>query len=141
MNKFLLLLIAFSVIFSTGCSSSVTVKGTVKYPDGEPLTRGIVFFQNAARTLMYQGTLQPDGSFALGVLKDGDGIPPGDYLAWISNANTDFEIIIDPKYVSPQTSGLTYSIDTKRSNIEIIVERPSGTRKPPLSHKPDLPAE
>jgi len=138
MSKFLFSVLAIAIILTTGCSGKVNVTGTVKYPDGEPLTKGNVFFRNAEGTLAFQGTLKPDGSFALGEIKDGDGIPPGNYSAWIAGANaTDYardaagnlgqqiySVIIDPKYESPETSGLKYTIDKGNTRLEITVERP-----------------
>ena len=134
-----LLFIAFAIIFTSGCSGKSSVTGTVKYPDGEPLTQGAVFFRNAAGTQMYQGALKPDGSFALGEIKDGDGIPPGDYTAWIAGANDEiYELdaegnptgrrinmeIIAPKFTSPETSDLSYTVGKGNNKIDILVERP-----------------
>ena len=123
-----------------GCSDKITVKGTVKFSDGEPVTRGSVFFGNAAGTHQYYGVIKPDGSFSLGGLKDGEGIPMGKYSAWLAGVNTSeygvdergkswerVSIIMDPKFGIPQTSGLSYDIQGK-TNIEITVERPPAAR-------------
>ena len=126
------------IILTAGCSDKVSVTGTVKYSGGEPLTKGSVFFRNAEGTRAYQGALKPDGSFALGEIEDGDGIPPGTYSVWIAGANTtDYvrdaagnlgkqtqSVLIDPKYESPETSELTYTINKSRMRLEITVERP-----------------
>lgn len=140
MNRtFLLHTLIFALLVLTGCSGKVNVTGTVKYPDGTPLAQGNVFFRNADKTRMYQGTLQPDGSFALGELQDGDGIPSGTYAAWIAGANTsDYErnaagvpvgkkidtILIDTKYESPDTSGLSFTVGGGKNVLEITVEKP-----------------
>ncbi|MCL2006321.1 MAG: carboxypeptidase-like regulatory domain-containing protein [Planctomycetaceae bacterium] len=137
LNKFLFF-VAFAILFTTGCTDKVRVTGTVKYTDGEALTQGSVFFRNAEGTHMFHGALDQNGAFALGEIRDGDGIPSGTYTAWIAGANTsDYEqdaagnllgrmvsIIIDPKYESPETSGLSFMIDKSRHRIEIEVERP-----------------
>ena len=137
LNKFSFF-VAFAIIFTTGCSDKVSVTGTVKYTDGEPLTQGSVFFRNTDGTHMFHGALDSSGAFALGEIRDGDGIPSGTYTAWIAGANTsDYEqdaagnllgrtvsIVIDPKYESPETSGLSFEIDKSRNRIEIEVERP-----------------
>ena len=138
MKRFLLLL-AVAFIFTSGCSDKVGVNGTVKFSDGEPLTQGTVFFRNAEGTRMYQGALQTDGSFALGEIRDGDGIPSGSYTAWIAGANrTDYArdadgnltgkqvnvVLIDPKYETPETADLSFTIEQKKTRIDILVERP-----------------
>jgi len=128
-----------ALLVITGCSGKVNVTGTAKFPDGTPLAKGNVFFRNADKTQMYQGTLQSDGSFALGEIEDGDGIPPGTYAAWIAGANTsDYQrnaagdpagriietVLIDKKYESPDTSGLSFTVGGGRNVIEITVDKP-----------------
>jgi hypothetical protein len=138
-----ILLIVTLIIFATlisGCSGKVSVTGSVKYSDGEPLAKGSVCFRNEEGTRMFQGALKPNGTFDLGEIMDGDGIPAGKYSAWIAGANTtDYvrtargdltnqqthEILIDPKFESPETSGLTFEIERgKKANLDITVERP-----------------
>lgn len=90
--------------------------------------------------VMFQGGLQKDGRFSIGEWKDGDGIPPGQYRVWIANANKIEnvydktgekiinrieKIVIDKKYESPETSGLTFEIKPGEKNvIEIIIKKP-----------------
>jgi len=142
-GNFLLLLGVLVLVLIAGCSGKSSVSGAVTYmDDGQPLTRGDVFFRNADGTRMYQGAIKPDGSFALGEIKDGDGIPPGSYKVWIANANTtDYDldeegrpkstrmieiVLIDPKYTSPATSDLTFEIKSgERKSLDIVVEAPS----------------
>jgi hypothetical protein len=134
------LFFAMILLTTLGCSDKITVKGTVKFSDGEPLTKGEVFFGNAAGTHQYYGSIKPDGSFSLGGLKDGEGIPAGKYSVWLVRVNlTEYgtdergrgwvneTIIVDPRFEQPQTSGLSFDID-KAADIEITVERPPATR-------------
>jgi hypothetical protein len=134
-------MLIISVTLISGCSGKVSVTGTVKYTDGEPLAKGSVYFRNEEGTRMFRGALQPDGTFELGEMMDGDGIPAGRYSAWIAGANTSdyvrtadgdltdqqtHEILIDPKFESPETSGLTYEV-TGATKFDIVVERPAET--------------
>ena len=125
-------------LFICGCSGKVNVHGTVKYPDGSPLEKGTVCVGNDLVT--YMGNIRAGGTFSLGEIKDGDGIPPGSYKVWVANANTrdyvlDVEgkttgkttenVIIDPKYTSPSTSDLTFEIKSgERKSLDIVVEAP-----------------
>jgi len=134
--KQLALLFAIILLATSGCSGKSTVKGTVKFSDGEPLTSGSVFFQDAGGMHQFFGVIKEDGSFTLGEFKDGDGIPPGQYTAWVAGVNIDdygldenertwrrVEIIMDRKFESPRTSGLSFDISGRNNIIEITVER------------------
>ena len=130
-NTFTLILFAISLAFLAGCGQT-KVTGTVKFSDGEPLTTGTVVFENDQRT--YRAALQSNGTFSMGMLKDGEGIPSGEYrvavLAMdpatteiIEGAASDPRLLTHSKYASSHTSGLTYNVQ-KNMNIEIVVERP-----------------
>jgi len=134
--KQLVLLFAIILLVVSGCSGKSIVKGTVKFSDGEPLTSGSVFFQDAAGMHQFFGVIQEDGSFTLGEFRDGDGIPPGQYTAWVAGVNIDdygldeneriwrrVEIIMDRTFESPRTSGLSFDISGRNNIIEITVER------------------
>jgi len=64
-------------LFTFGCNNNVKVSGTVTYSDtGEPVKFGTVFF--TGDTEMGQAIIQ-DGKYSIGLINDGDGIPPGTY--------------------------------------------------------------
>jgi hypothetical protein len=81
---------------------------------------------------MFFGNIQPDGTFALGEIKDGDGIPPGNYMIWISGANPSEEarnagapLRIHSKYTNRDTSGLTFEAKPGGpKTIDIVIEKP-----------------
>jgi hypothetical protein len=115
-----------------GCSDAVAVKGKVTFADGEPLEIGKVVFENDTKT--FTGKIQKDGTFSMGQLKEGQGIPPGKYRVYVSEAFLE-EItdgvpfpkithLIAEKYRSPQTSGLEYDIQKKTTDISITIEKP-----------------
>ncbi|MDR1959459.1 MAG: carboxypeptidase-like regulatory domain-containing protein [Planctomycetaceae bacterium] len=108
------------------------ITGKVIFPDGTPLSKGQVVFENEKHT--YTGKIREDGTFRMGVLKDGEGIPPGKYQVAVSGAND--EEIFDPeqpprvtpliaaRFRSPKTSGLEFDIQKSTTDISIVVEKP-----------------
>lgn len=118
-------------LFLTGCGQ-IKVSGKVTFPDGSLLTTGRVLFDDGKNN--YSGTIQKDGSFSVGMLKDGRGIPRGKYNVAVVDAITEefpgpgkppiVTYLIAPKFRSPNTSGIEYDIQKNTTNISIVVERP-----------------
>ncbi len=122
------------VALGCGDANRVNVRGKVTFSDdGSPLTRGIVCLDNDK--LMARGTLQPDGSYAIGVEKDGRGIPPGSYKVSILFAQEEipggapysprYNKLIDEKYASRHTSGIELVVDPSTTRFDITVDRPT----------------
>ena len=122
-------------LVAVGCGDAnrVNVRGKVTFSDdGSPLTRGIVCLDNDK--VMARGTLQPDGSYAIGVEKDGRGIPPGSYKVSILFAQEElpggapysprYNKLIDEKYASRHTSGIELVVDPSTTGFDITVDRP-----------------
>ena len=64
--------------FVVGCNDSVTVTGKVTYSDnGEPVKSGLVVFTGEKEA--GRGVIK-DGKYSIGLIKDGDGLPPGKYV-------------------------------------------------------------
>ena len=64
-------------LFTIGCGKNVSVKGTVTYSDtGEPVKFGMVVFTGEKE--IARGAIK-NGKYSIGLIKDGDGIPPGSY--------------------------------------------------------------
>ena len=121
------------VALGCGDANRVNVRGKVTFSDdGSPLTRGIVCVDNDK--VMARGTLQPDGSYAIGVEKDGRGIPPGSYKVSILFAQEEipggepysprYNKLIDDKYASRHTSGIELVVDPSTTRFDITVDRP-----------------
>lgn len=121
------------VLFSlVGCSNA-KVDGTVKFKDGTPLTEGKILFE-APKVGSVSGMIKNDGSFQLGTLKDGDGVPRGSYRGKIigtmkadpNSPKEDIQYIrvIDAKYENYETSGITLEVKGKMT-VDIPVEAPS----------------
>ena len=121
------------VALGCGDANRVNVRGKVTFSDdGSPLTRGIVCVDNDK--VMARGTVQPDGSYAIGVEKDGRGIPPGSYKVSILFAQEEipggapysprYNKLIDDKYASRHTSGIELVIEPSTTLFDITVDRP-----------------
>jgi hypothetical protein len=129
--------VAVLALFALGCDDAnrVNVRGTVTFSDdGSPLKRGVVCFDN--EKLMGRGTLKPDGSYAIGVEKDGRGIPPGSYKVSILFAEEELpggaiyaprtKQLIDEKYASRSTSGIEIVVDPATTRFDMKVDRPAA---------------
>jgi hypothetical protein len=121
------------VALGCGDANRVNVSGKVAFSDdGSPLTRGIVCFDNDK--IMARGNVRPDGSYAIGVEKDGRGIPPGSYKVSILFAQEEipggepysprYNKLIDDKYASRHTSGIQLVVEPSTTRFDITVDRP-----------------
>lgn len=134
-HRILLVLFALGIGMISGCSENYPLSGKVVYSDnGEPLTGGAVIF--TTETHVAQGVIKKNGTYVVGSLKSNDGIPPGDYKIYIGGAeivttkkqpdgseqNT-YTSLIDGKYRSSETSGLTFTADGKTRKFDIELDR------------------
>jgi hypothetical protein len=135
-NTYIIFILLLSLV---GCSNKVGVHGKVSYPDGKPLATGSVIFQN--EKMMAEGHIKPDGTYRLGMLKEGDGIEPGSYQVFISGAvdvvpapprekasdpmlDPKITYLIDKKMTQPETSGLTCVVEKgMKLPYNIMVEK------------------
>ena len=62
---------------ASGCNNNVKVSGTVTYSDtNEPVKFGTVIFNGEKE--VGRGAIK-DGKYSIGLINDGDGVPPGKY--------------------------------------------------------------
>jgi hypothetical protein len=136
-------LLFWGILLSTGCSDRVHVSGKVLLKSGEPVTKGLVVFENEKNSGI--STIKTDGSYSIGLIKSGEGIPPGTYNIAIQATGTmggiksDMENVsanhlpnvipetsqVDTKYTLSRTSGLNIIIEAGKSiNHDIIVDPP-----------------
>ena len=111
-----LFLVAFFIAAIFGCGDSVRSGGAVKFEDGAPLTEGVIYFSDAQHE--FSGRIKNDGSFSIGGIKEGDGLPPGQYQVHVT-----FPSILDPKewpvdkkFTAPETSGLNADVQSGGKN-------------------------
>lgn len=134
------LCLLFSVFFLSGCSDNVKVTGKVTLLNGNPVTRGQILFEKEG--FVAWGEIQKDGTYRMGTIKPGDGIPTGDYGVYFTGVMKDSSQtvqnpsknksapamglsmpipLLDKKYDSAKTSGLTCSV-TKSTVYNVEVE-------------------
>lgn len=110
------------------------VTGTVRFPDGSPLTDGRLVISYGENALLQANAyVQPDGSFRVGEIKDGDGMRAGTVGVGVMGLTETWSPLgvmnvvyhCDPKYFYPETSGLVFEVP-KQLHWEIVVERPSA---------------
>ncbi|GHT33460.1 hypothetical protein FACS1894214_5230 [Planctomycetales bacterium] len=78
-----------------GChSGNASIRGTISFPDGQPLTKGTVVFQSEGHVA--KGVLDSSGKYVLGSISSADGLPPGIYKVFIT-----FASVLDEKFVPP----------------------------------------
>ena len=138
MMKFKFLPALLVLVLAVGCDGNVQLKGKVVFSDDKsPVPVGTVCFQTD--TFLARGNLKPDGTFVVGSLKQGDGLPPGTYHVFITDANKTLgydvygqaimEPLIDTKYDHASSSGLTLEVDRSTRYIEFEVDRAPPSRR------------
>lgn len=135
MKHFLLL---SALLLFLGCSNgNVGLSGKVTFSDdGSPLTAGTVNFESA--THLCRGAVKQDGSYTVGAIKENDGLPAGSYKISITEATVEkgydknnmpiFENLIDEKYTSGATSGLSLEVTPSVHKFDFKVERPAAKK-------------
>jgi len=127
----------------TGCGSggptTIPIRGEVLY-NGQPLQDGIVCYLPKQPGIARQATgrVQSDGSFVLTTFKNADGVVPGEYDIVVyaykphpgePKSRAEHEavaragglkrgFVIPEKYVNPQTSGLSDTVNSDHSGFK-----------------------
>ena len=126
-------LLLTSLFLVLGCGSNVKLKGRVTYSDdNSPLPVGMVCFETD--NFSARGALNSDGYYTVGSLTDKDGLPKGTYRVHIASAEMGVPNekggpvtiipLIDPKYKSPDTSGLVVEVTPSNRKFDFQVDRP-----------------
>ena len=118
------------IVSVLGCGNKVQVTGKVTFPDGAPLNTGNVIFDDGREQA--KGAISEDGTYRLSSMNPNDGIKPGEYKVYITNA---FSLggapvsatsvpkptnLIDTKFTSSATSGLQCQVKGNTVfNIEV----------------------
>jgi hypothetical protein len=124
--------ISVAVVAVAGCGRSGLhpVRGRVSFADGSPLLTGRVVVSYGDGTAS-SGSINPDGTFRVGTLKQSDGMRPGTYRVAVKdayvevqkNGETVSEPLIHKRFADPATSGLEFTVPEK-TVWEIVVEKP-----------------
>jgi hypothetical protein len=129
MQKFLITItLFFSLFLIIGCGNGqISLRGKVTFSDdGSPVTKGTVLFVQGE--FQASGDIQPDGSYVVGSYTSKDGLPPGRYEVSVIGATETLQgetlrTIIDPKYETASTSGLTINVDSSTKNYDLKLDR------------------
>jgi len=136
------MLLLLTCIFVAGCNNgNIPLSGTVTFSDdGSPLTKGTVSFEGASVRAF--GTLDNKGHYVVGTAKERDGIPPGEYKIALIGAGTSgdamqvmehgqmvggmttFIPLVDTKFTSAESSGLSITVDRSTKTFDFKVDRP-----------------
>ena len=113
------------------------VKGRVVYPDGSPVTAGVVMFLSTSlkgKEFNARGEIQSDGSYVLSTFEVGDGVVGGKHQALVrelavlvsemAEDETPSPPAIDRKFARFDTSGLAFDISRDQTDLTITVTRP-----------------
>ena len=149
-----LLLPALAVLLLTGCAEAgrpaYAVEGKVVFPDGQPLTEGVVEFETVEdikTRINARGEIQPDGTFRLTTYVDNDGAVAGEHRALVMPplplAGPAPPLPIKARYRSYETSGLTFTVKPetqplhhsgRKALIRSARKLSLGPNVPPLAH-------
>ena len=135
---FVVCLVPFSA-----CSKQVPMSGKVTFSDDQsPLTCGTVFFETD--TFQARGEIKPDGTYTIGTHSEKDGLPPGTYRVFVVGATVQDPSVqpgpnrppiilplIDPKFETGRTSGLTVNVGPSTKRFDFSVD-PNTTTKTKL---------
>jgi hypothetical protein len=124
------------VIAGCGRRDLHPVSGTVRFPDGSPLTTGRVVVDYGLNSKFGGwGYIKPDGSFTLGSLTQTDGVRAGTVRVAITFAYeaageppadagaAELKPLVHPRFEDPETSGLSFEIP-RETSWEITVDPP-----------------
>jgi len=130
---FSLFVVSLLCLCTAGCNSGSGVGGKVTFDDGTPLTVGTVVFETETQQMI--GEIHKDGTYRMSPDGKKNGIPNGEYKVAVSGAVEETgevrddgrkvtRTIIDEKFRSPSTSGLTCEVNGAKT-FNITVTRPS----------------
>jgi hypothetical protein len=118
--------IVVATVAGCGGSEQAAVSGTLLRPGGAPLVGARVVATSKETGKSVYGTTDDAGRFELGVVENGDGIPPGNYDVIIIENRGDPDNRRPPaiaaKYGDARTSGLQLSAqagETEQLNITL----------------------
>jgi hypothetical protein len=128
-------------IAATGCGRSgiYPVKGSVRYPDGSPVTTGKVLIDSSSAGVGSWGSILPDGTFRMGTHSPTDGVPAGEHRVSIVSAciypppgsTAEPTPLVQERYNDSQSSGLVFRVPDV-TTWEIVVDPPEKLKGRPI---------
>lgn len=130
-NRVLCFCSGLLLLLVAGCGERQVypVRGQIVDRQGNPVTGlkdGSVQFENLENKSSAHGVIDDKGEFRLSTNTPGDGARPGKHRVAILPVDRGSDIkapkVIDPKYESFETSGLTETVEKKDNVIKIQVD-------------------
>jgi hypothetical protein len=128
-------------IAAAGCGRSGIhpVKGSVRYPDGSPVTAGKVLVDSSSAGVGSWGSILPDGTFRMGTHSPTDGVPAGEHRVAIVNAclypppgsPAEATPLVHERFGDAATSGLVFRVPDL-TTWEIVVDPPEKLKGRPI---------
>jgi hypothetical protein len=128
-----------ATLAATGCGRSgiYPVKGSVRYPDGSPVTTGKVLIDSSSAGVGSWGSILPDGTFRMGTHSPTDGVPAGEHRVAIVSAciypapgsTAEPTPLVHERYNDSQSSGLVFRVPDV-TTWEIVVDRHEKQKRP-----------
>ncbi|QDU90294.1 hypothetical protein Pla175_36970 [Pirellulimonas nuda] len=123
-----------------GCGDGLDlqpVRGKVTYDDGSPLPDGAVVCELVDQMPRRSGNafIRPDGTFEFGTRKPGDGLVVGKYRALVrppafpESETAKKNAFLDQIYTDWDTSGLEFTVERGKNEVEFTVSRPKKKKK------------
>jgi hypothetical protein len=126
-------------ISAVGCGRSGMhpVKGSVRYPDGSPVTTGKVLIDSGSAGVGSWGSILPDGTFRMGTHAPTDGVPAGEHRVSIVSAciypapgsSAEPTPLVHERYNDSKSSGLVFRVPDV-TTWEIVVDPPEKQKRP-----------
>src|SRR5262245_50284293 len=123
-------------LFLPGCGNKFyPVEGKVVWADDKSPAKELegsqVVFESAEMKISARGTIGADGGFTMTMINPDDGVPAGTYKVAIVEEfkplNADGSkvkpAVLDSKYYSLATSGLTATVTSGKNPVELKVDR------------------
>ena len=132
-------LLSTILLLCVGCFGNNTdLRGKVTYSDdGSPVPTGTVIFEKEG--YMSRASISPDGTYIVGSMSKKEGIPPGLYQISVINVvekigETSAKMpitrpLIDQKYITKATSGLTIEVGKSSQSLDLSLDRYQDKKK------------
>lgn len=128
-----------------GCSErpkTYPVSGKVQFEIGGPVAVGVVELKSESHGLNARGNISRDGTFQLTTFSENDGAVAGEHKCVVLQMVIGENIpgfkpskigVVDPRYASYSTSGLSVTIDEEGEN-EILLQVRGIIEQPETGH-------
>ncbi len=135
----LVLLFPFVCACGSGRPDTFATKGKVVFADGSPLAGGTIMFQSSGhgdQVFNARGLIKQDGTFQMTTFDSNDGAVAGEHKVLVREAApaSDFAPpsatakLVDPRFMSFDTSGLTVNVKEENNDLTIKIDRPATRR-------------